>query len=79
MLPRLSLSFLSVTAGVLGSPMYDMVLYPPMYARGPFGTFNQTQNSVASTVIPVFDVQPVVSFCLINFSTRLTYIPRWQR
>ncbi|KAG1767037.1 acid protease [Suillus placidus] len=60
MLPCLPLSFLFLTAGVLGSPMYDMVLYPPMYVRDPFAMFNHTQDLVTSTVIPVFDVQPVM-------------------
>jgi len=72
MLPHLPLSFLFLTAGTLGSPMYDMVFYPPMYVRDPSGTFNYTQDLVTSAVVPVFDVQPVVSFCLMNPSIRLT-------
>lgn len=79
MLPRFPLSFLFPTIGVLGSPVYDMMFYPPMYMRDPFGTFNHTHDLVTSTAVPVFNVQPVVSFCLINLSTRLTCIPRWPR
>ncbi|KAG2153789.1 acid protease [Suillus bovinus] len=61
MLPHFPVSFLFLTAGVLGSPMYDMMIYPPMYVRDTFGTFNHTQDLFASTVIPIFDVQPVMA------------------
>ncbi|KAG2150906.1 aspartic peptidase domain-containing protein [Suillus clintonianus] len=61
MLPHLPLSFLFLTAGASGFPMYDMVLYPPMYVRDPFGTFNETQDWHSSTVVPIFDAQPVVA------------------
>jgi hypothetical protein len=40
MLPRIPFSFLLLTAGALGFPMYDMA--PPMYVRDPFGMFNHT-------------------------------------
>ncbi|KAG1809396.1 aspartic peptidase domain-containing protein [Suillus subaureus] len=38
-----------------------MVLYPPMYVRGPFEAFNHTQDLVTATVVSVFNVQPVMA------------------
>ncbi|KAG0701338.1 acid protease [Suillus ampliporus] len=48
MLPRFPLSFLFLTAGALGSPMYDMVL-PPM-------------STVVDVInLPIFDPRPVLA------------------